>query len=104
MPEPKQKKHKEKIAREVIEKKAPEKILTLEKEEEGIEEIVKVFLDVLKNAYIKNNKSPINYYDYIIDTTSYSRTIENMFYFAFLVRDGKAFLDLSEFVEYKLTV
>ncbi|KAF7284314.1 EP300-interacting inhibitor of differentiation 3-like isoform X2 [Rhynchophorus ferrugineus] len=94
LPKPKQKKQKEKIEQEIIQKKAPENILIAENEEEGIEGIVMVFFEVLKNAYAKNNQSPINYYDYIIDT-SYSKTIENMFYFAFLVRDGKAFLDLN---------
>ncbi|XP_030761909.1 EP300-interacting inhibitor of differentiation 3-like [Sitophilus oryzae] len=95
LPERKEKVKKQRAPKERLEKKEPEKIVNLDKEEEGIEEIVKFLFEVLVEAYSKNNESPVNYYDYIIDTDSYSKTIENMFYFAFLVRDGKAHFDLD---------
>jgi hypothetical protein len=67
----------------------------LEKVEKGIDEIVKVLYDVLTEYYEKNNEEPIKYYDYVIDTSSFSNTVENMFYCSFLVRDGRAHIDLD---------
>jgi len=84
------------VVKEQLQKKEPEKVTTVDKEEEGIEQIVKVLFEVLEDAYKKSHQNPINYYDYIIDTDSYSNTIENMFYFAFLIRDGRAHLELDK--------
>lgn len=96
LPVPRQKKERQKVAKEKLQKKEPEKIVNLDKEEEGIEEIVEILYDVLSEAYSRNKGEPINYYDYIIDTDSYPNTIENMFYFAFLIRDGRAHIDLDK--------
>lgn len=63
----------------------------------GIEEIVKFQYDVLMEKFMENRQKPINYYDYIIDTDDFANTIENMFYFSFLIRDGRAEVDLSKF-------
>lgn len=93
LPVPKQKKERQKVVKEKLQKKEPERVTNLQKDEEGIEEIVKVLFDVLAEAYTNNDEAPINYYDYIIDTDSYANTIENMFYFAFLIRDGRAHID-----------
>ncbi|XP_060527391.1 non-structural maintenance of chromosomes element 4 homolog A-like [Cylas formicarius] len=94
-PVPKQRKENSRVIKEKLQKKEPEKINNLNKEE-SIEKIVKVLFDVLAEAYIANQEVPISYYDYIIDTSSYPNTIENIFYFAFLVRDGKVKLDLDK--------
>ncbi|CAG9765109.1 unnamed protein product [Ceutorhynchus assimilis] len=96
LPVPKQKKERVKAVKEQIQKKEPEKVVNLEKEEEGIELVVKQLSNVLEEAYQQNGEEPVNYYSYIIDTDSYVTTIENMFYFAFLVRDGKASIDLDK--------
>ncbi|KAL1492027.1 hypothetical protein ABEB36_012531 [Hypothenemus hampei] len=95
LPQPKQKKERVKRVKEKLEKKEPEKVVTLNKEEEGIDEIVKFLYEVLEEAYKNNNQRPINYYDYVIDSSSYANTIENIFYFSFLIRDGKASLDIG---------
>ncbi|KAJ8962310.1 hypothetical protein NQ318_018289 [Aromia moschata] len=96
VPEPKTRKPRQKVAKETLQRKEPERVTNLDKEEESIEEIVKVFNDVLNEKYMENNEEPINYYDYIIDTDSFANTVENMFYFAFLIRDGKAQIDLNK--------
>lgn len=96
LPQPKQKKERVKQKREKLQKKEPERITSVDKEEEGIEEIVKILFDVLKEKYIQNNQQPIKYYNYIIDTDDFANTVENMFYFAFLVRDGRAEIDLGK--------
>nr|XP_023012935.1 non-structural maintenance of chromosomes element 4 homolog A-like isoform X1 [Leptinotarsa decemlineata] len=95
LPQPKPKKERQKVVKEKLQRKEPEKVTSVDKDEEGIEEIVKVLHDVLKEKYVQNNEEPIKYYDYIIDTDDFASTVENMFYFAFLIRDGRASIDLS---------
>lgn len=95
LPKPKQRKERQKQGKEKFERKEPEKVTNLEKVEKGIDEIVKVLYDVLTEYYEKNNEEPIKYYDYVIDTSSFSNTVENMFYCSFLVRDGRAHIDLD---------
>lgn len=91
MPEPKQRKERKKReAPEKLEKKRLEHVVNLAKEEEGIDEIVGFLLKVLKEEYLNNNKRPISYYNYVIDSSSFSATIENMFYCSFLIRNGTA--------------
>lgn len=80
-------------------KKEPEKIASVQKEEEGIEDTVKYLEKVLIYEYVKNNREPIKYYKYCIDISDFGQTVENMFYFTFLIRDGKASLDLSKIVK-----
>lgn len=96
LPEPKQKKQRVKIVKETLEKKQPEKLTQLEKEEDGIDEIVTALYNILLDASKRNGGQPINYYDYVIDGDSFSNTVENMFYVAFLIRDGKAEFSLGE--------
>lgn len=56
-------------------------------EEEG-SDVYEHILKCLVKHYKKNNKKPINYFNFIIHPVSYWKTIENIFHFAFLVRDG----------------
>ncbi|CAG9859011.1 unnamed protein product, partial [Phyllotreta striolata] len=97
LPQPKVRKErvKQQSQKEKLQKKEPEKVTNRTKEEESIEDIVNVLFKVLNKEFIKNKEEPIKYYDYIIDTDDFSNTVENMFYFAFLVRDGKASIDLD---------
>lgn len=77
------------------ERKEPEKITELQKEEEAVESVVSFLEHVLLYEYAKNGNKPINYYEYLIDTDDFGLTVENCFYFTFLVHDGKASLDLG---------
>lgn len=95
LPKPKPKKQRQKTQREVFQRKEPEKVTSLDKEEQGIEEIVTVLFNVLSECYKRNGNQPIKYYDYVIDTESFSNTVENMFYCSFLIRDGRAQMDLG---------
>lgn len=63
----------------------------------GTSEIVTNLLKNLVDVYSNNNNKPIDYYQFIIDKSSFSSTVENMFYFSFLVRDGKVKLSLGEY-------
>lgn len=95
LPQPKQKAERQKVVKEQLTKKAPEKVVNVDNEEDSIEKITKKLNEVLKEASAKNGGRPINYYDYVVDTSSFAATIENMFFCSFLVRNGKARIDLG---------
>lgn len=96
LPEPKPKRIIKRDPKEKLTKKEPEKVTSVDKEEEGIEEIVKEFNHVLLEAFNNNGKKPINYHDYVIDTSDFTSTVENIFYCSFLIRDGKVKIDLGK--------
>lgn len=97
-PQAKPRKERQKVIKEKFQKKEPEKVTSLNKDEESIEEIVKIQYEVLMEKYNANGQESIKYYDYIIDTDDFANTVENMFYFSFLIRDGRAKIDLSKFL------
>ncbi|CAH0552909.1 unnamed protein product [Brassicogethes aeneus] len=92
----KQKKERVKVQKEPLVRKQPEKLTNVDREEKNIEQIVNLLYNVLKEEFINNKQEPIKYYDYVIDTQSFSDTVENMFYCSFLIRNGKAQLDLDK--------
>lgn len=38
----------------------------------------------------------VNFYKFLIDPDSFGHTVENVFHFAFLIKDGQASLQLAE--------
>ncbi|XP_018331451.1 non-structural maintenance of chromosomes element 4 homolog A-like isoform X3 [Agrilus planipennis] len=95
MPEPKQKKIVQRQAPEKLEKKKLQQVKTIDKEEDNINETINVLESFLKREYEENRQTPIKYFNFVIDSESFERTIENMFYFSFLLRDGKASLEID---------
>jgi len=54
-----------------------------------VSETERIF-DLLKKYYARAKSSPICLYTFMINPHSFSRTIENIFYISFLVKDGYA--------------
>ena len=50
----------------------------------------------LKDAYEINDRQPISYFEFILDPTSFSKSVENMFHFSFLVKEGRATFDFDK--------
>ena len=47
---------------------------------------VEHIMKILKRLYRQNNLSPICYFEFVTNPNSFSQTIENVFYTAFLIR------------------
>ncbi|CAI5448748.1 unnamed protein product [Caenorhabditis angaria] len=54
----------------------------------------------LRNALRKRKADSIPYYEFIMNPTDFARTVENMFYVSYLIRDNKAFLEDDNGVPY----
>uniref|UniRef100_UPI0037E8C0BE non-structural maintenance of chromosomes element 4 homolog A n=1 Tax=Semicossyphus pulcher TaxID=241346 RepID=UPI0037E8C0BE len=57
---------------------------------------VERILGFLKGYHKDDPKSPISYYEFVIDPNSFSRTVENIFHTSFLIRDGLARMYLDD--------
>ncbi|XP_043496655.1 EP300-interacting inhibitor of differentiation 3 [Polistes fuscatus] len=67
--------------------KSPENVVVANKDEESIEETVDKIKKFIK-YYYKNNEKPLDFFRLILHPDDFSKTIENMLYVSFLVRDG----------------
>ena len=47
-------------------------------------------------AYDENDQESISYFAFVLDPKSFSRSVENMFHFSFLIKEGRASFDLDE--------
>lgn len=61
-----------------------------ESHQEATEKEVERILGYLRSYFADDPTSPISYYEFVMDPTSFSRTVENMFHASFLIRDGLA--------------
>ena len=52
---------------------------------------------ILRKLFKKTKSTPICFYTFIVHPHSFSRTVENIFYVAFLVKDGYAKISLDDF-------
>ena len=43
----------------------------------------------LVDAFKRNDQEAIYYFQFVVDPTSFGRTVENVFYVSFLVKEGK---------------
>jgi len=50
----------------------------------------------LEDAYEVNDRNPISYFNFILDPQSFTKSVENMFHFSFLVKEGKASFRLDD--------
>ncbi|KAL1461601.1 hypothetical protein WDU94_013481 [Cyamophila willieti] len=74
----------------VAEKKMSEKVAFIEKSDPTINEIVTKIFKCLDRYYKKNREQPISFFQFTLDPTSYTRSIENIFHTSFLFRDNRA--------------
>ena len=56
--------------------------------EEATTREVENILAILRKAYTGNDRCPICYLEFVTNPTSFSQTIENVFYTSFLIRVG----------------
>jgi len=50
----------------------------------------------LEDAYEVNDRNPISYFNFVLDPQSFTKSVENMFHFSFLVKEGKASFRLDD--------
>lgn len=99
LPEPKQKPERKRRnfdPKAKLEKKKLENVAKVQSGELTIDEIIGCQQKVLQEEFVNNRYQPVNYYKYVVDTDSFSETVQNMFYFSFLVRNGFAAMNIGE--------
>ncbi|XP_067858374.1 non-structural maintenance of chromosomes element 4 homolog A [Heptranchias perlo] len=67
-----------------------------ESHQEATEKEVERILGLLQGYFKADPETPINFFDFVIDPHSYSRTVENIFHVSFIVRDGFAAIGLDQ--------
>jgi len=96
---------KKKIQRQRKEKKSDEEVRTKIKEldvndnnkeaNNTVSETERIYT-ILKKYFKKNKGNPLCLYTFLVNPVSFSRTIENIFYISFLVKDGYAKIYLDD--------
>lgn len=70
--------------------------LDLSNNQEGTEKEVERILGLLQMYFRKYPDTPVSYFEFVIDPNSFSRTVENIFYVSFIIRDGFARITLDQ--------
>ncbi|XP_059537778.1 EP300-interacting inhibitor of differentiation 3 [Myotis daubentonii] len=70
--------------------------LDLSSNHEGTEKEVERILGLLQTYFRKYPDTPVSYFEFVIDPNSFSRTVENIFYVSFIIRDGFARIRLDQ--------
>ncbi|XP_012410240.1 EP300-interacting inhibitor of differentiation 3 [Trichechus manatus latirostris] len=64
--------------------------------QEATEKEVERILGLLQTYFRKYPDSPVSYFEFVVDPHSFSRTVENIFYVSFIIRDGFARISLDQ--------
>lgn len=67
--------------------KTPDDVVRLEKTDIGSEMVVRM-KKFITQTFKKNQSKPISYFHMVLDPHNFSRTVENIYYMSFLVRDS----------------
>ncbi|XP_005322509.3 EP300-interacting inhibitor of differentiation 3 [Ictidomys tridecemlineatus] len=70
--------------------------LDLSTNQEATEKEVERILGLLQTYFRKYPDTPVSYFEFVIDPNSFSRTVENIFYVSFIIRDGFARIRLDQ--------
>ncbi|XP_021030746.1 EP300-interacting inhibitor of differentiation 3 [Mus caroli] len=72
------------------------KRLDVHANQETTEKEVERILGLLQTYFQKYPDTPVSYFEFVIDPNSFSRTVENIFYVSFIIRDGFARIRLDQ--------
>ncbi|KAG7210412.1 hypothetical protein KM043_011944 [Ampulex compressa] len=78
-----------------VQVKNPEKIMAINKEEKSVEETVDKIRRII-TRYCKTHHKPLDFFRLILHPTDFGKTVENILYTSFLVRDGNVKLIKNE--------
>ncbi|XP_064446769.1 EP300-interacting inhibitor of differentiation 3 [Mirounga angustirostris] len=70
--------------------------LDMSNNQEATEKEVERILGLLQTYFLKYPDTPVSYFEFVIDPNSFSRTVENIFYVSFIIRDGFARIRLDQ--------
>ncbi|KAM5335287.1 EP300-interacting inhibitor of differentiation 3 [Glossophaga mutica] len=70
--------------------------LDLSSNQEATEKEVERILGLLQTYFRKYPDTPVSYFEFVVDPKSFSRTVENIFYVSFIIRDGFARIRLDQ--------
>ncbi|XP_012877165.1 PREDICTED: EP300-interacting inhibitor of differentiation 3 [Dipodomys ordii] len=70
--------------------------LDLSSNQEATEKEVERILGLLQTCFRKYPDTPVSYFEFVVDPHSFSRTVENIFYVSFIIRDGFARIRLDQ--------
>lgn len=62
----------------------------IQQDDDSVDAKVTHVLNVLKQCFEKNNQKPIEFYRFVLHPSSFTTTVENVFHFSFVIRDGLA--------------